>query len=122
MVLNNKGRPSEDVFIREASIAQEAVRRKQRSSYVPKFLRLEDVRSVVGIKLYDVLAARQKWHFVTVNKDGSPTGVTVAAIGYTPLARPPTALYNAIVAIDLYEVQQAVLASQIKRIIHKNPL
>jgi len=38
----------------------------------------------------------------------------VAAIGYTSLARSPAALYNTIVAIDLYEVQQAVLASQIK--------
>ncbi|CAG8715258.1 17638_t:CDS:2, partial [Funneliformis caledonium] len=112
------------------------------------------VRSVLGIKLYDALAtydaagrreramkailwrqgvARQKWHFGTVNKDGSPIGTTgcnamnnpnyiinipvidifydppIAAIGYTPLARLLPALFNAFVAIDLYEVQQAVL-------------
>ncbi|RIA80692.1 hypothetical protein C1645_838259 [Glomus cerebriforme] len=118
------------------------------------------VRSVLGIKLYDVLAtrdaaerrerhmkatlwrqgvAKQKWHFGTVNKDGSPIGANgcnaannpnylinipvadifydpaIQAIGYIgPLALPLTALYHANVTIDLYEVQQAVLMKQEK--------
>ncbi|CAG8744965.1 15174_t:CDS:2, partial [Funneliformis caledonium] len=84
--------------------------------------------------------ARQKWHFGTVDKNGNqfPLGTNVCntannsnfiinipvanifydppipAIGYTPLARPPPAMYNAVVAIDLYEVQQAVLMNQAK--------
>ncbi|CAG8649219.1 1860_t:CDS:2 [Funneliformis mosseae] len=84
--------------------------------------------------------AKQKWHFGTLDKNGNhfPLGTNVCntandpnfiinipvadifydppipAIGYTPLAGPPPALYNAIVAIDLYEVQQAVLMKQAK--------
>ena len=78
----------------------------------------------------------RQWNFGTVNKDGSPTGaggcnvandpnyiinIPVSDIfydppiaGYVPLARPPAALYTAIVAIDLFEVQQGVLMSQVK--------
>ncbi|CAG8708949.1 7279_t:CDS:2 [Funneliformis mosseae] len=84
--------------------------------------------------------AKQKWHFGTVDKNGNhfppDTNVCntandpnyiinipvsdifydppVPATGYTPLTGPPLALYNAIVAIDLYEVQQAVLMKQEK--------
>lgn len=78
----------------------------------------------------------QQWYFGTVNKDGSSTGAAgcnaannpnyiinipvsdifydppIASIGYTSLAYPSPALFNAIVAIDLYEVQQVVLMSQ----------
>ena len=35
----------------------------------------------------------------------------ITAIGYTP---PPLALFNAIVAIDLYKVQQKILMNQEK--------
>ncbi|CAG8435309.1 5546_t:CDS:2 [Diversispora eburnea] len=79
---------------------------------------------------------RQKLKFGTVNKDGSPIGVTgcnglnshiitipvsdifydppVPAIGYTPLPPPPPALMTAVFRIDLCDVQQMVLMYQQK--------
>ncbi|CAG8528483.1 10081_t:CDS:2, partial [Scutellospora calospora] len=116
------------------------------------------VRSILGIKLYNIMNThnnpqgkrdramkatlwrqgipRQKWKFGTVNKDGSPTGLTgchgpndpnyiitipvsdvfydpaVPAIGYTPLPPPPATLMAAVFTIDLYGIQQMVLLSQ----------
>ncbi|CAG8676683.1 4724_t:CDS:2 [Funneliformis caledonium] len=112
----------------------------KRQSYVRSVL---GIKLYNALATRDAAGRREramKWHFGTVDKNGNhfppDTNVCntandpnyiinipvsdifydppVPATGYTPLTGPPLALYNAIIAIDLYEVQQAVLMKQEK--------
>ncbi|KAF0551478.1 hypothetical protein F8M41_023418 [Gigaspora margarita] len=90
----------------------------------------------IAAKLWRQGAPTQKWHFGTVQKgNNNPTGCNapsipayqinipisdvfydppIPTIGYTPSgAPPPPAIINGSFTIDLYEIQQEVLNSQV---------